>query len=80
MPSPDPKPVPVSRAVGRFLGHLWQAVRADPKTGRVPAHRTEVRRDVDEREVAGPNGERVIVRRTTIEEIEVERGDASRSV
>lgn len=54
------------RSLGRFTGHLWQAVRADPARDR-----SEVRREVEETESELPDGRRVTLRRTTIEEVEV---------
>lgn len=65
--SRDPD-IPLTRAVGRFFGHLWGAVKSDPAKDR-----TELKREVEEQPATGPNGERVTLRRTTIEEIEVER-------
>ena len=68
--TPD-RDITLPRAVGRFFGHLWGAVKTDPKRDRA-----ELSREVDEQHTTGPGGERVTVRRTTIEEIEVERDEA----
>ncbi len=65
--TPD-RDIPLSRAVGRFFGHLWGAVKTDTSKDRA-----ELRREVEEQPAAGPDGERVTLRRTTIEEIEIER-------
>lgn len=53
------------RNLGRFFGHVAAGVRTSPA-------RREVSRDVEERQVETPTG-RVTLRRTVIEEIEVER-------
>jgi len=53
------------RGIGRFFGHVWGAVRAP--AGR--SERVEVRRHTDEQRRDG-----VIVRRTTIEEVELPEG------
>lgn len=53
------------RNLGRFFGHVAAGVRSNPT-------RREVSRDVEERQVQTPSG-RVTLRRTVIEEIEVER-------
>ncbi|GJM18151.1 MAG: hypothetical protein DHS20C14_03640 [Phycisphaeraceae bacterium] len=67
------KDIPVTRAVGRFFGHLWSAVRTDSAR-----ERTELRREVEETDATGPTGERMTLRRTTIEEVEIhpDRGGA----
>ena len=57
------------RSLGEFVGHVWKGVRADPaKRG----DRRTLRHDVEEETRDGPEG-RVTLRRTTIEEIEVDR-------
>lgn len=56
----------VGRSLGRFVGHLWWSVRPRPKA--------ELRREVQEASGTTADGRRVVVRRTTIEEIEVDRG------
>ena len=50
-------------SLGAFVGHIAGAVRSKPGGAR------EVTRSVEEREATGPKGERVLARRTTIEEI-----------
>lgn len=51
------------RNLGAFFGHVWAGVRADPGA---PRTRREVRRRVEEESRDG-----VILRRTTIEEVEL---------
>ena len=59
------------RSLGEFVGHIVRGVK-EP-VGNKP---TVVRKEVEEREgEAGPNGERVILRRTTIDEVEVRKAD-----
>lgn len=62
----------IMRALGLVAGDLWKVV-----TGRRPAFRqgTVVRRDVEEREVPTADG-KVVLRRTTVEEVEVQRTGA----
>lgn len=73
MPRPD-KDIPISRAVGRFFGHLWNAAarpvppsasagHAAGGAGKTVRHETEESRgEID--------GKQVVLRRTTIEEVE----------
>lgn len=62
---------PLMRCLGEFVGQVWKGVRADPAAGRAPqGERREVRRTVEEEHRPG-----VVLRRTTIEEIEYP-GDA----
>lgn len=63
------------RNLGRFFGHLGRAIKTDPAaTGTEQQAAREVRREVEHEETTGPGGERVTLRRTTIEEIEVRPG------
>lgn len=55
------------RSLGRFFGHVAAGVRASPER---EAERREVSRNVEEREVETQSG-KVTLRRTVIEEIEV---------
>lgn len=57
------------RNLGRFVGAIWHGVKSDPRQGR-----TEVKRSV-EQYPAEHDGKRVIVRRTTIEEVEVPKDE-----
>ncbi|HMN95601.1 MAG TPA: hypothetical protein PKC43_05185 [Phycisphaerales bacterium] len=61
-------PKSIARSLGEFVGHLWSAVRHDP----TPGARREVRRVVEEED----RGD-VVLRRTTIEEVEL-RGSPAR--
>lgn len=54
------------RALGLAVGDFWRTVTGAPP----PVQRTEVRREVEEREAETAAG-RVTLRRTTIEEVEV---------
>jgi hypothetical protein len=55
------------RNLGEFFGHVAKGIKSDP--GR--PKKQEVRREVEERQETGPAGERITVRRTTVEEIEI---------
>ena len=57
--SPDKKSI--ARSVGEFVGHIVEGVKADPSEDRT----AEVRRTVEETTQDG-----VVLRRTTIEEVE----------
>lgn len=60
-----------------FVGHILKGVRADPSK-----HDPEVidrRTTTDETHTTGPENERITLRRTVIEEIEIERDDEDRS-
>jgi hypothetical protein len=50
---------PLARNLGEFVGHIWKAIRSDPG-------RRVVRRKVEEEERGN-----VVLRRTTIEEVEL---------
>lgn len=54
------------RSLGAFVGHIAHAVRSDPRGG-ARGRTREIRREVEEE--ARPDG--IVLRRTTIEEIEV---------
>ena len=60
---------PLMRSLGEFLGHIVKAVRTNPKNKNVIRKTTE--------ETRGEDG--VILRRTTIEEVEINRGQPPRS-
>lgn len=67
MTRPD-KDIPLSRAIGRFFGHIWNAA-AKPAPPDEPTKQT-VRKTTEE--TTGELGGRpVVLRRTTIEEIEI---------
>lgn len=59
----------MARSLGEFFGHLIQGIRSDPS-------RRVVRRDVETQERSTEAG-RVVLRRTTIEEIEIRPDDGS---
>jgi len=61
------------RSLGEFAGHVWHSIRTPVEDGR-----REIRREVEEHSHEAPGG-RVTVRRTTIEEVEYERGEAGSS-
>lgn len=57
------------RSLGEFVGHIWRGVSAPVEP---TPRKAEVRRTVEECEgVPGPGGEQVILRRTTIDEVEI---------
>lgn len=62
---PEPRKS-LMRSLGEFVGHIVAGVRADPAR-----ERTTVARHTEEAAAQGPDGERITLRRTTIEEIEV---------
>lgn len=65
-----PAQTPLMRALGQFFGEVWKGVKADPR-GDAPGDGAGVaraRRQVEEREVETEEG-RVILRRTTIDEV-----------
>lgn len=63
---PKDKDIPISRAVGRFFGHLWQATTKPVK----PTSTSHTVRTSTEETPGEVDGQRVILRRTTIEEVE----------
>lgn len=65
MTSNEPPRAGLMRNLGRFFGYVAAGARSNP-------NRREVSRDVEERQVETPTG-RVTLRRTVIEEIQVER-------
>lgn len=71
------------RSLGQFVGHLTSAVKSDPTkadTAKNGGEKREVRREVEEREETGPDGRKVTLRRTTVEEIEIQpAGDPNKT-
>lgn len=65
-PSGEPKK-PLARALGEFVGHITGAVRTPSKTD---VHRVSTR--VEEARTTDEQGRPVTLRRTTIDEVEVE--------
>jgi len=55
------------RSLGEFVGHVWKGVKTDPER-----EKQVLRHDVEEDQRETPEG-RVTLRRTTIEEMEIER-------
>lgn len=55
------------RSLGEFVGHVWKGVTSDPAR-----EKRVVNRDVEQETRDTPEG-RVTLRRTTIEEMEIER-------
>lgn len=62
-----PRNKSLARSLGEFVGHLWRGVRTTPVAP--GGEKREVRRTVEEED----RGD-VILRRTTIEEIEIREG------
>ena len=62
---PDPKKPTIMHSLGAFFGHVWKGVKTDPAQKPV-ATRTKV-----EEEVRDTPAGRVVLRRTTIEEVEL---------
>lgn len=65
--SKDDKDISISRAVGQFFGHLWGATTKPVVKEQPQCH--EVKRETEESE-GEINGQKVVLRRTTIEEVE----------
>ena len=63
-----PAPKSIARSLGEFFGHIVRGVRTDV----TPPTRTIVRERIEEEERDTPEG-KVVLRRTVIEEIEMER-------
>jgi hypothetical protein len=65
--TPSDKDIPITRAVGRFLGHLWSAATSPAQGDEPEVH--EVKRETEEHQ-GEIQGRKVTLRRTTIEEVE----------
>lgn len=63
----------IMRSLGEFVGHIARGVMADPRPS--SARRQVVREQTQEREGTTPDGRRVILRRTVIDEIETREED-----
>ncbi|MEQ9208037.1 MAG: hypothetical protein RLN78_11775 [Phycisphaerales bacterium] len=61
------KDIPISRAVGRFFGHLWHSTTKPVDTKK---ETTTVSKSTQESQ-GEINGQKVTLRKTTIEEIEI---------
>ena len=66
----DPKNIPITRAIGQFFGHLWHSttkpVEPDSHTETISKTTQETDAEID--------GNKVTLRKTTIEEIEFRDG------
>jgi hypothetical protein len=65
----DPKDIPVTRAIGQFFGHLWHSASKPPEP-----EKTTISKSTQEAD-AEIDGKKVILRKTTIEEIEMRNDD-----
>lgn len=70
----------MTRAVGRFFGHIWGAAsKPIPEPTSESTPQQEPRRQVVSRQVEEGEGvlgdKKVVLRRTTIEEVEILEGD-----
>lgn len=69
----EKKPNSLMHNLGQFFGHIAKGVKTDP--AKPTTRKQEVRREVEERQETAPDGRKVTVRRTTIEEVEIHEGD-----
>lgn len=60
----------ISRSLGEFFGHIWKGVKEPVDKPEAGAKKIVVRQEQTEREMPQPEGGRVVLRRTVIEEIE----------
>ena len=63
----------IMRSLGEFFGHVARGISTDPAA---TARRTVVREQTSEREQTLADGQRVILRRTVVDEVEVLPGRA----
>ncbi|MCA9275089.1 MAG: hypothetical protein KDA29_03605 [Phycisphaerales bacterium] len=70
--SKNDKDISISRAVGQFFGHLWGATTKPVAKDQPQRH--EVKRETQESE-GEINGQKVVLRRTTIEEVEFKKDE-----
>lgn len=74
--SANKKPTkPLMRSLGEFFGYIVKAVKTDPRPRKLEqdqSQRREVRRTVEEEQ----RGD-MVLRRTTIEEVEIKRKDSA---
>ena len=61
------KDIPITRAIGQFFGHLWHSTTKPVEPG---SHTETVSKTTQEAE-GEIEGQKVILRKTTIEEIEL---------
>lgn len=62
----DPENIPITRAIGQFFGHLWHSTTKPVETD---SHTETISKTTQEAD-AEINGSKVILRKTTIEEVE----------
>lgn len=72
---PSQKPNSIMHNLGQFFGHVAKGMRTPARPGDAPSSH-EVRREVEERQETGPSGEKITLRRTTIEEIEIRQPES----
>jgi len=70
-PAKNEPPKSIMRSLGEFFGHVAKGVKTDPAAAPAPPARHMVRQSVEEEQRDTPQG-KVTIRRTTIEEIEVD--------
>ncbi len=70
--SKNDKDISISRAVGQFFGHLWGA-----STKPVDNAQREVLRNETQEAQGEIDGKKVVLRRTTIEEVEIQEDRSS---
>ena len=68
-PNDNPGKEPLARSLGRFFGHIARGITSDVTKDTT---RHEVSRNVEEEERVDDSGRKVTLRRTTIEEVEIE--------
>lgn len=66
----------IMRSLGEFVGHIARGVMADPRAP--SSQRRIVNEQTEQREATTPDGRRVILRRTVIDEIETREEDTPR--
>lgn len=57
----------IMRSLGEFFGHIARGIASD---GRPPSRRTVISEETTEQEKTAADGQRVILRRTVVEEVE----------
>ena len=70
----EEKKKPLMRSLGEFFGHIAKGITTDPAEGEKPKQKQIVRQQIEEED----RGD-MILRRTTIEEIEYKQGGAPAS-
>ncbi len=69
----DPKDIPVTRAIGQFFGHIFHATTKPVPT---ESSKSAISQTTEQGE-GEIDGQKVILRKTTIEEIEFREDDQS---